>query len=235
MSGDIMKKIMYLIIIIISIFLLVIIDYLNVITKLGLSISFWSGMVVGIFPIFLTIFLWKKEEKDRIHQIKEETNFQKKLIARSQYMDYYEKLLEQIRNYKIFIKAHIMDTDKVSTSEKAKSLVKTCYLYSDDKIWNLNYRIFPFKAIDIDIFKYQYRDKEINLRAYLPYIEVLNRLNAITKGEELAFTLGGGYLKKLTEKDKIEKAKELIDSKEAIKELYNFLDYLSEDIENRII
>ena len=52
MSGDIMKKIMYLIIIIISIFLFFIIDYLNVITKLGLSISFWSGMVVGIFPIF---------------------------------------------------------------------------------------------------------------------------------------------------------------------------------------
>ena len=84
-----MKKIIYIISIIFIIFLFIVIDYLNIITKLGLSISFWSGMVVGIFPIFLTIFLWKKEEKDRINQIKEETSFQKRLIARSQYMDYY--------------------------------------------------------------------------------------------------------------------------------------------------
>lgn len=202
---------------------------------MGLSISFWSGMVVGLFPIFLTIFLWKKEEKDRIDQIKEETSFQKKLIARSQYMNYYENLLEQIREYQIFIKAHIMDTIKRAPSRKAKDLVKTCYLYQDRQIWNIDYRIFPFKAIGIDIFKYNYKGQEVNLRAYMPYIEILNRLNAITKGEELEFTLGGGYLNKLTEHEKIEKAKELIESKETIKDFYEFLDYLSNDIENRII
>ena len=69
----------------------------------------------------------------------------------------------------------------------------------------------------------------------MPYIEVSNRLNAIVKGEELALMLSGGYLKKLTEKEKIEKAKELIESKETIKELYDLLGYLSEDIESRIL
>ena len=230
-----MKKIMYTISIVFIILLFIVLDYLNIITKLGLSISFWSGMAVGIFQIFLTIFLWKKEEKDRINQIKEETSFQKKLIARSQYMDYYENLLEQIREYQIFIKAFIIDTIKESTSRKAKDLVKTCYLYNDNKVWDINYKIFPFKAMDIDIFKYEYKDKIVNLRAYMPYIETSNRLNAITKGEELAPMLGGGYLKKLTEKDKIEKAKELIESKEAIMELYDLLEYLSKDIESRII
>ena len=226
-----MKKILYFLIIILIILSLLILDYLNIITKLGLSVSFWSGLLVGIFPIFLTIFLWKKEEKDRIAQIKEETEFQKRLVVRSQYIDYFESLLEQIRLLSIFIKSFVIVRDEQSVVEKAQALIKTCYLYDDNKIWNIEYRMFPFKAIDIYIFKYNYNGIEVNLRGYLPYLEFSNGLNAITKGEELCFP----YLKKLSEKDKFMKAKEIIDNKKSINELYNFLQYLMEDIENKLV
>ena len=69
------------------------------------------------------------------------------------------------------------------------------------------------------------------MRGYLPYLEFSNGLNAITKGEELCFP----YLKKLSEKDKFMKAKEIIDNKKSINELYDFLQYLMEDIENKLV
>lgn len=72
---------------------------------------------------------------------------------------------------------------------------------------------------------------EVNLRGYLPYLEFSNGLNAIANGEELCFP----YLKKLSGKDKFMKAKEIIDNKKSINELYDFLQYLMEDIENKLV
>lgn len=231
-----MKKVLYILGVIILITLLVIADYLNIITKLGLSISFWCGMVTGIFPIFLTIFLWKKEQSDRIMQITEETKFQKKLIATSQYMEYYESFLEQLEKYKIFIKSFLINENRESLPDKANQLIGICYLYRKDKPWNFDYRIFPFKAIDINISKYKYKENEINLLAYMPYIEVANKLNAIINCEELAITTsGGGYTKKLSDSDRYKKSKDLLEEKDIIQELYELLEYLKNDIEGRII
>lgn len=72
------KKIIIIMLLILSIISLIYFDYVNIITNLGLSVSLWSGFVTGIFPIALTIYLWKIEQNERITQINEESNFQKK-------------------------------------------------------------------------------------------------------------------------------------------------------------
>ena len=42
-------------------------------------------------------------------------------------------------------------------------------------------------------------------------------------------------IKKLSEKDKFMKAKEIINNKKSVNELYDFLQYLMEDIENKLV
>ena len=214
---------------------LIIIDYLNIISNLGLSISFWTALLVNIFPIVLTLILWKKEEKDRIDQIREETNFQKKLIARSQYMSYYEDILEKLRNFKIFIKFFVINKNNKNSLDNAEELVRACIAYSDNQVWNIDYRIIPFKAIDIDIYKYNYNGHCISLREYYPYLETMNKLNSIVKGEEYGFKPNGIYLKKINKKEMIKLAKTIIEAKDRNVELYNFLEFLVNDIEKRIL
>lgn len=113
-------------------------DYLDIITKLGLSVSLWSGFVTGIFPIALTVYLWKVEEKDRKEEIKKESRFQQKLILQGTYIEYFENLLEQIRNYIIYIECYLLREEtilgkKLSTEEKAKSLIKDIEAYALEK------------------------------------------------------------------------------------------------------
>ena len=62
MLKRVIKIILFILIFAISLFVIIYCDLKNVITNLGLSVSFWSGMVAGAFPIALTIYLWKKIE-----------------------------------------------------------------------------------------------------------------------------------------------------------------------------
>lgn len=216
-------------------------DYLDIITKLGLSVSLWSGFVTGIFPIALTIYLWKVEEKDRKAEIKEESRFQQKLILQGTYIEYFENLLEQIRNFTIYIECYLLSEEtilgkKLSTEEKAKSLIKDIASYASEKeIWKLNYRIYPFKCIDIDIFDYEYNGNKINLRAFMPYINISNQLSTILNSRKNYVSMNSVYTyEDIDEEEKIEIAIKLLKNKKNIKELYRLLNYLKDDIEKRI-
>ena len=214
-------------------------DLKNIFTNLGLSISFWSGMVTGAFPIILTIYLWKKEEKDRKKEIAEESKFQKKLIIRTAYISYFENFLEQINKYSIFIKAFIlMDKDligrKIDINKKISSLIEGIYI-QDEKIWEFNYKVYAFKSIDIDIYNYNYNGKIINLTAYMPYIVMKNELNKIYKMQTSDLVANKAFIIELDENDIKEIAKSLLDSKNEIKKFLEFLEELKNDIEERIV
>lgn len=109
-----LRRIIVVIVFIFFIGCLVYFDYVNIITKLGLSVSLWSGFVTGIFPIALTIYLWRIEQKERIEQINEESLFQKKLILRSSYIEYFENLLEQLNEYTIFLECYLLRDKSLS-------------------------------------------------------------------------------------------------------------------------
>lgn len=201
----------------------------------------WSGFVTGIFPIALTIYLWKVEEKDRKAEIKEESRFQPKLILQGTYIEYFENLLEQTRNFTIYIECYLLSEEtilgkKLSTEEKAKSLIKDIASYASEKeIWNLNYRIYPFKCIDIDIFDYEYNGNKINLRAFMPYINISNQLSTILNSRKNYVSMNSVYAyEDIDEEEKIEIAIKLLKNKKDIKELYRLLNYLKDDIEKRI-
>lgn len=229
------KLIIFIIIAILLFSIIVFCDYKNVITNLGLSVSFWSGMITGIFPIALTIYLWHREKNERIEQIKEDSKFQKKLIIRTSYIDYFEKLLEQINSFIIFIECFIInDKDLFGRKERndirVNNLIGSIYL-RNEKVWELNYRVYAFKSIDIDIFKYQYNNEEINLRAYMPYIFLTNGLNKIFNKKNIV----GGCLVELNEQEIIEIANDILKNEDISKKLVEFLKILKQDIEERIV
>lgn len=233
------KIILLILVFILFMIVLSILDKINVITKFGLSPTLWSAMIVGIFPIVLTVILWQKEEKDRKEQINKETTLQKKLIVRTAYVSYFEELLEQINKFSIFLKAYIINQNNILGEKrkeyiKIRSLLTAISLEKDRKVWDLEYRTYPFKAIGIDIFKYQYKDEEINFRAYMPYLGIKNDLEAIFRKERIEFSISGGYLEELEEKDLIKIANNILANREAAIELYDFLIFMKEDIENRI-
>lgn len=235
------KKFIIIFLLILSIIILIICDYVNIITKLGLSVSLWSGFVTGIFPIALTIYLWKREEKDRVRQVEEESKFQKKLILRVSYIEYFEKLLEQINEYIIFLDCYFLQEKdfitgkKININKQADSILRYIKLHSKYVIWKFNYRIYAFKCIDIDIFNYDYNGELVNLRTFMPYINVSNQLTAIYNEEKFFISVsnGSGYYK-IDENEQKKIAIELLNSKECIEKLKNLLVYLKEDIEKRI-
>ncbi len=235
-----LKKVLFIILLFIcNILVLIYLDYRDIITNLGLSVSFWSGFITGVPPIILTVYLWKLEQKERITQIKEESNFQKKLILRNTYIEYFECLLEQINEYSIFIECYLL-RDKSLTGEKldmnsrVKSIIKYVKIHSKYKVWNLHYRVYAFKCIDIDIFKYKYNGEFINLRAFMPYIDISNKLTAIYDEKEFVTSFRGmGYVN-IDEKEQEELAKKLASNLDDAKELYDLLIYLKNDIEKRI-
>lgn len=234
-----LKKTIIIGLLILSIAALIYFDYVNVITNLGLSVSLWSGFITGIFPIFLTIYLWKIEQNERINQINEESNFQKKLTIRSTYIEYFESLLEQINEYSIFLRYYLlrdksMTEEKFSLDSRAKSIIEFVNVHSEYEIWKINYRIYAFKGIDIDIFNYKYNNEIINLRAFMPYIYLSNELTAICKKRKSVVNLSGiGYVG-ITKEEQQEIAKEILKKQDEVKELYDLLIYLKSDIEKRI-
>lgn len=238
MKNKKLKILLFVILGIVIFAVLIYLDLINLITKLGLSPSLWISMVVGAFPIILTIVLWQKEKQERIEQLKEDSLFQKKLIIRSEYVSYFEELLEQLNELTIFLEVFILN-DKTLTgktdsqSNRIRSLIGAIIL-DDKKVWEINYRVYAFKAIDIDIFKYNYNNEEINLRAYMPYICLKNKINSIYKGEQLSVGLSGGYISELSEKDKKEVAKQIIEGSEMVKEFLDMVNYLKKDIEEKI-
>ena len=98
-----------------------------------------------------------------------------------------------------------------------------------------NYRIYAFKCIDIDIFNYDYNGELVNLRTFMPYINVSNQFTAIYNEEKFFISVsnGSGYYK-IDENEQKKIAIELLNSKECIEKLKNLLVYLKEDIEKRI-
>ncbi|MBO5182886.1 MAG: hypothetical protein J6B64_00635 [Bacilli bacterium] len=239
MLKRVIKIILFILIFAISLFVIIYCDLKNVITNLGLSVSFWSGMVAGAFPIALTIYLWKKEEKDRIKQVAEESKFQKKLIIRIAYINYFEDFLEQINEYIIFIESFMIRDknllgEKEDITKRIASLIGAVYLQKN-KIWEFDYRVYAFKSIDIDIYNYDYNEEIINLKAYLPYIQIKNALNSIYNKEELTIGIHGGGIRDLSDKDIQNIAKSLLESKEEIKKFLQFLETLKKDIEERIV
>lgn len=235
------KRVIIIFLLTLSIFVLIVCDYMNIITKLGLSVSFWSGFITGIFPIALTIYLWKKEEKDRVKQVEEESRFQKKLILRVSYIEYFENLLEQMNEYIIFLDCYFLKEKdliikkKTNLNNQADSILRYIKLHPNHMIWKFNYRIYAFKCIDIDIFNYDYKGTIINLRAFMPYIYVSNQLTAIYDEEKffISVSKGLGYVK-IDENAQKKITIELLNNKEKIEELINLLIYLKEDIEKRI-
>lgn len=233
------KKRIIIILFILSMVFLIYFDYVNIITNLGLSVSLWSGFITGIFPIFLTIYLWKIEQNERISQINEESNFQKKLTIRSTYIEYFENLLEQINEYSIFLKSCLL-SDKSMTEEeldldsRIKIVINFIRMYSRYEVWKINYRIYAFKGIDIDIFNYEYNDKIINLKTFMPYIDLSNKLTAIYEKRKNTVNLSGiGYVD-INNEEQEEIAKEILKKQDEVKELYDLLIYLKNDIEKQI-
>lgn len=215
-------------------------DYNNVITKLGLSVSLWSSMVSGAFPIALTIYLFWKEKQERIEQVKEESKFQKNLIVRTAYISYFENLLEQINTFMIFLECYILNNKdligrKQKEEIKARNLTTAIFLEKDKQVWELDYKVYPFKAIDIDITKYNYKKNTVNIRAFMPYIKLKNKLNNIYKQEEFTFGIYSSGYKKLNKDDIENIALDILKNKEEVQILYDFLEELKKDIEERIV
>lgn len=241
MKSERIKSIGIVLIIVLISVIIVFCDYYNVITRLGLSVSLWSSMVSGAFPIALTIYLFYKEKKERMEQVNEESRFQKKLIVRTAYINYFEELLEQINRFMIFLECYILNDEdlmgrKRKEEIKIRSLITAIILEKDKKVWELDYKVYPFKSIDIDIMKYNYKENVVNMRAFMPYIKLKNKLNKIYYKEELCFEPNGnGYRKKLNEEDIKNVALDILKKKEEVKVLYDFLEEVKKDIEERIV
>lgn len=233
------KIVIILICLIISLMLLIYLDYINIISRLRLSVSLWTGFATGIFPIALTIYLWKVEEKERIIQIKEESDLQKKLIIRGTYIEYFEELLNQLNDYIIFLECFMLN-DKDLTGKKQKNDIKVNNIFgyillnSNSHIWNIDYKYYALKCIDIDIFKYEYNNEKINLRAFLPYIQLSNCFTSIYKREKDVFGINGYSRVSIDGNEQKEMIKELLKKKEIIEETHKLLVYLKLDIEKRL-
>lgn len=124
---------------------------------------------------------------------------------------------------------------KLDLDNRTKSILKYIKVHSKYEIWNINYRIYAFKGIDIDIFKYNYNAEIVNLRAYMPYINMSNQLSAVYNEKEFYMTLGGqaGYTE-IDEHRQKEIVEKIVENVDEIQELYNLLIYLKNDIEKRI-
>ena len=85
------------------------------------------------------------------------------------------------------------------------------------------------------MYNYDYNEEIINLKAYLPYIQIKNALNSIYNKEELTIGIHGGGIRDLSDKDIQNIAKSLLESKEEIKKFLQFLETLKKDIEERIV
>lgn len=161
------------------------------------------------------------------------------MILRSTYIEYFESLLEQINEYSIFLDCYLL-RDKSLTGKKldldnrAKSVVRYVKVHSKYELLRINYRVYAFKGIDIDIFNYKYNNETINLRAFMPYIDLSNKLMAIYNEREFVVGLSGIGYAEINEKDQEKIAKEIIRNQEEAKVLYDLLIYLKNDIEKRI-
>jgi hypothetical protein len=239
MLKKILNPIIISIIILITIIVIIYFDLENIITKLGLSPTLWSSVIVSIFPILLTIILWSKEKKERKEQIEKDVKLQKNLIIRTAYIDYFESFLEQTNEFIIFLQSYIINEknifgEKEKEEIKVKSLLTAIILEEEEKVWKLNYRKYAFKSIGIDIFNYNYKGKNINIRAYMPYFGVVNELNKISERKALRIIPSGGYIEELKEEDLVDIAKRIIKNKKVAEELLEFLETFKSDVEERV-
>lgn len=212
-------------------------DLKNVISKLGLSPTLWSAMIGSMVAISLTIYLWQKEQKERKEQIEKDIKLQKNLIIRTAYINYFEDLLEQINEFIQFLRSYIIDSKDIfgEGMTEDKILLRAIILEKERKIWQLKYRKYAFKSISIDIYNYKYKEKNIDVRTYMPYFSTTIELNKIYDKKGVKITDSGGvYIEDYNEDDIIKIANKIINDKKTLNELKEFLEFLKADIEERV-
>lgn len=232
-------KIIMIIVLVVYIFVLLYFDYKNIISNLGLSVSFWSGFITGIIPVFLTIYLWKIEQKERIEQIEKETKQQKRLMLSSFYIEYFEKVLIQLDELLFYINVGLLKKDDLINNKKElKSYNMTFKFVKEEynpKNWWIDYKEYAFKTLDIDVCNYNFNGNIVNLRSFKPLLNINKQLKFIYDEKEI---IGEGKTDFIYQKTSIKRQKEIfnniIKDQTMVEQLYEFVTQLKKDIENKL-
>lgn len=227
--------------------LLFILDKVNIITKFGLSPTLWTSVIAMSIPLTVTILLWSIEKQERVSEIEESNKLQKQLTVRVKYIDYFEELITQLRDFEIFIDCYLKNKDNPfafnkSEDEKFEQNINSSFKairgigghHDSNEVWKFDYNETAFKSLGINIFEYNYNNEVISLRGNQILLPLVNELSNIRKGWGTEIRGLGIYSKDYGEEFSKEVIKDIFTNEEYIDEVKALITHLKADIEARL-